>query len=188
MILSTYEDFFSSAQDVEFHLISFDAIAAFGHVFLQHSRRKAKPQKVLLRIKFKYQLQNSSKVRYVKAKRIYWGSGSRYISIDEIEQILWGKYTPNFLCKDNKELDDNLCFSIIGKQRNINLSSINEYVTEFWVKGLSDLTSLTINPEIFTQHAHILCAEDSDTSYSSWDDDTHVTFHFRKKKHKQGKK
>ena len=180
--MSKYEDFFSNAQDVESRLFSFNEIAASGHVFLQHSRRKDKPQKVLLRILI------SSSNKPVKAKRIYWGSGSRYIPIGEIQQILWGKYTPNFLSKDKKELNDKLCFSIIGKQRNINLSSINEYVTEFWVKGLSNLTSLKINPETFIQHAHILFAEDSDTSYSSWDDDTHVTLHYRKKNDALGKK
>ena len=174
LVLSEYKDIFPDEASVELQLQHFVQIAAKGHVFLQHSRRKKQPPKILLRLQMKD----------MEPAGIYWGSGSRHIDIPDAS-ILLGCHTRAFKIMDDK-LDDELCFSVVSSKITLNLQSMNKFVTQFWVQGLSKLFKYPwrsgFNFDKFNRsYEKSYVYENSDSSYDSWDDETHVTRHFKLK-------
>jgi len=103
-----------------------------GQLFLKYTgKKRRRPQDRFVKVSFDGD----------NPKNISWGSGSRYISFNDIIVIAWGHYTQVF--QDRKtSLDENLCFSVVGKEQVLDLSASDRGVVETWVKGLRQLKGM----------------------------------------------
>ena len=111
-------------------LKNFDKIASTGQLFLKYTgKRRRKPQDCIAKVSFdnKY-----------KPKQISWGSGSRHIDFADILYIAWGHWTPVFQARKD-ELNEKLCFSVVGKQQILDVQARSPEMAELWVRGLRKL-------------------------------------------------
>jgi hypothetical protein len=108
----------------------FDKLASTGQLFLKYTgKRRRKPQDRIVKVSFdnKY-----------KPKQISWGSGSRHIDFSDILYIAHGHWTPVFQARKDS-LDELLCFSVVAKQRILDVQAQTKQMTILWVKGLRKL-------------------------------------------------
>jgi hypothetical protein len=65
-----------------------------------------------------------------------WSSGKMRMHKDEIS-ILQGKKTEVFQRKVNAKAREDLCFSIVTKERTLDLEARNIKIKEYWINGLN---------------------------------------------------
>ena len=111
-------------------LKQFSKIAATGQLFLKYTgKRRRKPQDRIVKVSFD---------DTGKAKQISWGSGSRHIEFNDILYIIEGHRTPVFKARKD-QLDEKLCFSVVGKTQILDVQAQSKEMCKLWVKGLRKL-------------------------------------------------
>eukprot|EP01084_Bolivina_argentea_P145016 254297_1 len=106
--------------------IFFKQVAKQGQLFLKYlDKRRRKPQDKIIRVRF-----NSNNEPF----EINWGGCNRLIKWNNISYIAYGLYTLAF--KHRNGLDAKTCFSVIGKNRILNIQALNEKTAIIWVTGL----------------------------------------------------
>jgi myosin heavy subunit len=123
----------ASMYDINEQLKDFPSIAKFGQLFSRHNSRKKshKAQDRMIKISFDARHQPTE---------ISWGGGSRHIYWKDILYVQWGFSTPVFAAKkDYLHLDEKLCFSVVAKDRILDLQSHTPEKSELWVKGIRRL-------------------------------------------------
>eukprot|EP01084_Bolivina_argentea_P197209 337991_1 len=112
-------------------LKQFDQIAAIGNLFIIYKSRKGKKQNRIVKVLF-----NS---KHIKPDKLIWGSGPRFVEFENILYIAHGHWTSVFHSKDVNVPNDKLCFSVVTKDKTLDLSGENIETVELWVMGLRQL-------------------------------------------------
>ena len=112
-------------------LKEFKEIAEKGQLFTKYTEWKgSKPRECILKVSFDGQ---------DRPKQISWIGGSKSIDFADILCIAWGDHwTPAF--EDRKKgLKKELCFSVIGRERSLDIEAQSKEMAELWVRGLRRL-------------------------------------------------
>ena len=112
-------------------LNNFSEIAEKGQLFTKYTESKvSKPTECMLKVSF------DGKDR---PKQISWVGGPKSIDFADILCIFWGyHWTPAFEGR-RKELEKKLCFSVIGRERSLDIEAHSKEIAELWVRGLRRL-------------------------------------------------
>ena len=176
LTLSDHKDIVHDDASVKFKLRIFNKISKNPFVFWRYRAYKEYKDKISLAIKYEAN---------GEPKKIYWGSGSRYMDFDDIIFASYGHIKRYDDIENGMEHE--LQFCIVSKQRVLNLQSLSKYVTKLWVKGLCDLIRISEEQSMVsyrrllnTAMNHYIWANqkyESDMSYDSSDDEAHIKSH-----------
>lgn len=120
--------------------LQFLALARKGQEFWKHGRR-GKSHERTIRIDV-MNWRSESLIECPPNPQILfdWGSDRMVVSRDDI-QIKEGKVTENFQRSTASKVHPDVCFSIVGKTRSLDLEAHTSSIKQQWVEGLSKLLS-----------------------------------------------
>jgi len=114
-------------------VIDFKKEAAHGHMFtVYHPRKNRTPHERFVKMNFSDG----------NPKDISWGSGARFIAFEDIKLVVKGCKTKTMqVWKD--QADETHCFSIIGKDKTLDLQASDDHSRDVWVKGICKMLGMS---------------------------------------------